>query len=123
MLEALVRGRRLDKAYVNDGGDIAIHLTPGQSLRAGIVADSTSSPFRWGSAPSYGAMGSCAAPPQGLTPPSAGGLVTSREPPPPHLIGEESPMPGRAYLPAASSACDRSARMSSMCSRPIDSRT
>ena len=38
MLQALVRGRTLDKAYVNDGGDIAIHLTPGQSLRAGIFA-------------------------------------------------------------------------------------
>jgi ApbE superfamily uncharacterized protein (UPF0280 family) len=38
MLQALVRGRRLDKAYVNDGGDIAIHLAPGQSLRAGIIA-------------------------------------------------------------------------------------
>jgi len=36
MLQALVRGRTLDKAYVNDGGDIAIHLTPGHSLRAGI---------------------------------------------------------------------------------------
>ena len=83
MLQALVRGRTLDKAYVNDGGDIAIHLTPGQSLRAGIVADSVSSPFRWGSAPSYGAMGSCSSPPQGLTPPSA---VT---PPPPHLNGEK----------------------------------
>lgn len=39
VLAALVRGRRLDKAYVNDGGDIAIHLAPGQQLRAGIVAD------------------------------------------------------------------------------------
>lgn len=38
MLQALVRGRTLDKAYVNDGGDIAIHLAPGQSLRAGIFA-------------------------------------------------------------------------------------
>ncbi|WP_422008471.1 UPF0280 family protein [Reyranella sp.] len=38
MLQALVLGRALDKAYVNDGGDIAIHLTPGQSLRAGIFA-------------------------------------------------------------------------------------
>jgi ApbE superfamily uncharacterized protein (UPF0280 family) len=38
MLQALVRGRRLDKAYVNDGGDIAIHLMPGQELRAGIFA-------------------------------------------------------------------------------------
>ena len=38
MLQALVKGRRLDKAYVNDGGDIAIHLTPGHELRAGIFA-------------------------------------------------------------------------------------
>ncbi len=29
----------LTKAYVNNGGDIAWHLQPGQSLRAGIVAD------------------------------------------------------------------------------------
>ena len=38
MLQALVKGRGLDKAYVNDGGDIAIHLTPGHELRAGIFA-------------------------------------------------------------------------------------
>lgn len=38
MLQALVRGRTLDKAYVNDGGDIALHLAPGESLRAGIFA-------------------------------------------------------------------------------------
>ena len=38
MLQALIRGRTLDKAYVNDGGDIAIHLTPGHELRAGIFA-------------------------------------------------------------------------------------
>jgi len=38
MLQAMVRGRTLDKAYVNDGGDIAFHLAPGQSLRAGIFA-------------------------------------------------------------------------------------
>jgi len=38
MLQALVAGRVLDKAYVNDGGDIAIHLSPGHSLRAGIFA-------------------------------------------------------------------------------------
>jgi ApbE superfamily uncharacterized protein (UPF0280 family) len=38
MLQALVRGRRLDKAYVNDGGDIALHLAPGHELRAGIFA-------------------------------------------------------------------------------------
>jgi ApbE superfamily uncharacterized protein (UPF0280 family) len=40
MLQALVRGRTLDKAYVNDGGDIALHLTPGHELRAGIFATS-----------------------------------------------------------------------------------
>ena len=38
MLQALVQDRVLDKAYVNDGGDIAIHLTPGHELRAGIFA-------------------------------------------------------------------------------------
>lgn len=38
VLAALVRDRRLEKAYVNNGGDIAVHLGPGQSLRAGIVA-------------------------------------------------------------------------------------
>jgi hypothetical protein len=38
MLEALVSGRRLDKAYVNNGGDIAFHLAPGQALRAGIFS-------------------------------------------------------------------------------------
>ncbi|HTR83291.1 MAG TPA: UPF0280 family protein [Reyranella sp.] len=36
MLQAMLAGRTLDKAYVNDGGDIAIHLAPGHSLRAGI---------------------------------------------------------------------------------------
>lgn len=39
MLQALVRDRVLEKAYVNDGGDIAIHLSPGQALRAGIFAN------------------------------------------------------------------------------------
>ena len=36
MLDALMQGRTLDKAYVNNGGDIAFHLAPGHSLRAGI---------------------------------------------------------------------------------------
>ena len=36
VLEALIRGRTLDKAYVNNGGDIAFHLAPDHSLRAGI---------------------------------------------------------------------------------------
>jgi len=39
MLAALVSGRALEKAYVNNGGDIAFHLSPGASLIAGLVAD------------------------------------------------------------------------------------
>ena len=37
MLAAMLEGRSLAKAYVNDGGDIAIHVHPGQVLDAGIV--------------------------------------------------------------------------------------
>jgi ApbE superfamily uncharacterized protein (UPF0280 family) len=40
MLAALVQGRRLTRAYVNNGGDIALHLAPGHRLSAGLVADS-----------------------------------------------------------------------------------
>jgi uncharacterized protein len=36
VLRALRRGRTLDKAYVNNGGDIAFHLAPGHGLRAGL---------------------------------------------------------------------------------------
>jgi ApbE superfamily uncharacterized protein (UPF0280 family) len=39
VLAAMCRGRSLDRAYVNNGGDIAFHLAPGQSLRCGLVAD------------------------------------------------------------------------------------
>jgi len=39
MLAALVAGRDLDKAYVNNGGDIAFHLAPGERLTAGLVGD------------------------------------------------------------------------------------
>ena len=39
VLGALVCGRRLEKAYVNNGGDIAFHLTEGQILTAGLIAD------------------------------------------------------------------------------------
>jgi len=39
VLAALVAGRRLAKAYVNNGGDIAVHLAPGESLSAGLIAD------------------------------------------------------------------------------------
>jgi len=39
MLAALIDGRSLRKAYVNDGGDIALFLAPGEEFRAGIVGD------------------------------------------------------------------------------------
>jgi ApbE superfamily uncharacterized protein (UPF0280 family) len=39
MLQALFLGRTLDKAYVNNGGDIAFHLSEGHELRAGIFVD------------------------------------------------------------------------------------
>ncbi len=37
MLAALVAGRELRKAYVNDGGDIALHLSPGESMRLAVA--------------------------------------------------------------------------------------
>ena len=37
VLAALVAGRALDKAYVNNGGDIALFLAPGATFRTGIV--------------------------------------------------------------------------------------
>jgi ApbE superfamily uncharacterized protein (UPF0280 family) len=39
MLAALTDGRDLERAYVNNGGDIAFYLTPGASLTAGLVGD------------------------------------------------------------------------------------
>ncbi len=39
VMAALTIGRALDKAYVNNGGDIALHLTPGTQLDVGLVAD------------------------------------------------------------------------------------
>ena len=41
VLEAIACGRRLRRAYVNNGGDIALYLGPDEMLRAGIVADVT----------------------------------------------------------------------------------
>jgi ApbE superfamily uncharacterized protein (UPF0280 family) len=37
VLAAMLAGRRLSRAYVNDGGDIALHLTPGQHFEVGAV--------------------------------------------------------------------------------------
>lgn len=37
MLEAMLASRTIAKAYVNDGGDIALHLTAGEFLDLGVV--------------------------------------------------------------------------------------
>lgn len=37
ILAAMLAGRRLEKAYVNNGGDSALFLAPGQSMRLAIV--------------------------------------------------------------------------------------
>lgn len=40
-LAALAAGGGIDKAYVNDGGDIALFLAPGQSIRAAMAGTGT----------------------------------------------------------------------------------
>ncbi len=37
VLAATVEGRALERAYVNNGGDIALHLAPGRSMKAAIA--------------------------------------------------------------------------------------
>jgi len=37
VLAALVRGREVERAYVNNGGDIALYLSPGTSFKTGLV--------------------------------------------------------------------------------------
>lgn len=39
LLAILCAGRALEKAFVNDGGDIAFHLAPGAALTCGLVAE------------------------------------------------------------------------------------
>src|SRR3546814_3796862 len=39
ILQAMVADTALGRAYVNNGGDIAVHLAPGESLRAGVVCN------------------------------------------------------------------------------------
>jgi hypothetical protein len=39
VLAAMVEGCDLHRAWVNDGGDIAVHLAPGAALDIGLVAD------------------------------------------------------------------------------------
>ena len=38
VLTALLAGRKLSRAYVNNGGDIAFHLAPGESFAVGLAA-------------------------------------------------------------------------------------
>lgn len=40
ILAAMVAGRHLKRAYVNDGGDIALHLSVGETMRAAIAGTS-----------------------------------------------------------------------------------
>jgi hypothetical protein len=39
VLAAMTAAAELSRAYVNDGGDIALHLTPGETLACGLVAE------------------------------------------------------------------------------------
>ena len=39
VLAAMVSAAELSRAYVNDGGDIALYLTPGETLACGLVAE------------------------------------------------------------------------------------
>ena len=39
MLAAMLSGNDLRKAYVNNGGDIALHIAPGETLRSAIVCN------------------------------------------------------------------------------------
>jgi ApbE superfamily uncharacterized protein (UPF0280 family) len=39
ILAAMLAGRRLARAYVNNGGDIAFHLAPDESLRTAVVSN------------------------------------------------------------------------------------
>ncbi len=39
VLSRMLRGVWLARAYVNDGGDIAFHVAPGENLTCGVVAD------------------------------------------------------------------------------------
>jgi ApbE superfamily uncharacterized protein (UPF0280 family) len=39
LLAAMLGAAELEKAFVNDGGDIALHLAPGESISVGIAGD------------------------------------------------------------------------------------
>ncbi|MFH6784446.1 MULTISPECIES: UPF0280 family protein [Methylobacterium] len=44
ILEAMCEAGPLDKAFVNDGGDIALHLTEGETLAIGVAGDFSRGP-------------------------------------------------------------------------------
>ena len=44
VLRIMLSAAPLQKAYVNDGGDIALHLTPGETLTFGVAGDFASGP-------------------------------------------------------------------------------
>ncbi|AWB21363.1 UPF0280 family protein [Methylobacterium currus] len=44
ILDAMCEAAPLDKAFVNDGGDIALHLTEGETLAIGVAADFSRGP-------------------------------------------------------------------------------
>jgi ApbE superfamily uncharacterized protein (UPF0280 family) len=39
ILAAMLGAARLRRAFVNDGGDVAVHMSPGESLTVGVVGD------------------------------------------------------------------------------------
>jgi uncharacterized protein len=39
VMSTTVQGRNIAKAYINNSGDIAVYLTPGETLRLGIVSE------------------------------------------------------------------------------------
>jgi uncharacterized protein len=41
LIEMMLKAAPLDKVYVNDGGDIALYLTPGHTLTFGVAGDFT----------------------------------------------------------------------------------
>jgi ApbE superfamily uncharacterized protein (UPF0280 family) len=45
LLTAMLSAASLDKAFVNDGGDIAVHVGPGESLAIGVAGDFSNGPI------------------------------------------------------------------------------
>ncbi|KAF0128068.1 MAG: hypothetical protein FD152_2395 [Xanthobacteraceae bacterium] len=45
LMECMVEAAPLDRAFVNDGGDIAVHLTEGESMEIAVAADFSRGPI------------------------------------------------------------------------------